>query len=131
MQQIVYISTATPAAAGNIATILAASRRNNGEAGITGLLYSDGVRFLQVLEGPPEAVKARFDVIAQDPRHRAVVVLSRREITNREFGDWAMAHQSSATDAEAFVARIDRMVANASPSVRATFEGFARHRRAA
>ena len=131
MLQLVYISSANPAGAIDVAPILQASRRNNVRDGLSGLLYADGRRFLQVLEGEPEAVEAAFARISADPRHRAVVVLSRREIATREFGDWAMAHRAPGDDADAFIARIDTLASGASPDVRATFTSLARHRRAA
>lgn len=131
MLQLVYISSASPAAPTDVAPILQTSRRNNVRDGLSGLLYADGRRFLQVLEGEPEKVEAAFARISCDPRHRAVVVLSRRDIDAREFGDWAMAHRAPGQDADAFIARIDALSAHASPDVKATFESLARLRRAA
>lgn len=129
MLQLVYISTAVGDVA--LTPILAASRRNNARAGVTGLLYADQRRFLQALEGEAEAVEQAYARIALDPRHRALVVLSRRTIASREFGPWAMAQRVPGADDAAFIARLDALIANASPSVRATFDGFARLRRAA
>lgn len=129
MLQIVYISSATGAA--DTAAILAASRRNNARDGITGLLYADGRRFLQALEGEAPAVEAALARIAADPRHRAIVILSSREIEHREFGSWAMAERVEGVDADDFVARVEALVADAAPAVRATFDGMARLRRAA
>ncbi|MBB3692252.1 BLUF domain-containing protein [Sphingomonas sp. BK580] len=129
MLQLVYISTAV----GQVATapILAASRTNNTRDRITGLLFSDGRRFLQALEGEPAMVERAFVRIGADPRHRALVVLSRREVAQREFGDWAMAERVPGSDGEAFTRRVAALVANASPAVRATFDSFARLQRAA
>jgi len=129
MLQLVYISTAV----GQITTasILAESRANNTRDRITGLLFSDGRRFLQALEGEPAMVERAFARIGADPRHRALVVLSRREVAQREFGDWAMAERVSGADGEAFTRRVAALVANASPAVRATFDSFARLQRAA
>jgi hypothetical protein len=132
MLQLVYVSSATPnAAPADPAAILAVSRTNNRRDSITGLLYSDGTRFLQALEGPADKVEAAFARIKQDERHRAVVILSRREIDAREFGDWEMAHRMPGADADRFIARVSELAANASPNVRATFESFAQVRRAA
>lgn len=129
MLQLTYISSAvgTP----SVAAILAASRRNNARDGITGLLFSDGRRFLQALEGSADEVEQAFARIERDPRHRAIVVLSRRVITAREFGPWAMAERAPGADAAAFIARLDMLVAGAAPQVRATFDSFARLQRAA
>ena len=55
--------------------ILASSRRNNGVDGVSGLLWTNGERFVQLLEGPPESVELTFDRIRRDPRHRGVEVV--------------------------------------------------------
>lgn len=129
MLQLVYISSAV----GPIDTgpILAASRRNNGRDSITGLLYADEKRFLQALEGPEEKVETAFARIQQDARHRALVVLSRRKVGEREFGMWEMAARVPGQDGEAFLGRVDSLISRVDPNVRATFEGFARINRAA
>lgn len=55
--------------------ILAVSRRNNAELGVTGmLLYADGA-FIQVLEGEESTVKTLSHRISRDPRHRNYMVL--------------------------------------------------------
>ncbi len=131
MIQIVYISTARGDAHVERGNILLTSRRNNDRDGISGLLYDDGVRFLQVLEGDEGRVDAAFARIKADPRHLAVVVLSRRPIDAREFGDWAMASLTPGVEASEVMARVGLLVAGASDNVRATFESFARVRRAA
>ena len=131
MLQLVYVSSVTRSEVIAPGPILTASRRNNQRDGITGLLYSDDARFLQVLEGPEDKVEQTFARIQTDPRHRALVILSRRTIDAREFGDWEMAHYAPGSDADAFIERIARLAANASSDVRATFEGFAKVRRAA
>lgn len=129
MFQLTYISTvATPS---STVAILMESRRNNLRDDITGLLFCDGRRFLQVLEGGAEVVERAFKRISADSRHRAPVVLSRREIADREFGPWAMAERVPGHDGTAFISRVEALIAGASPGVRATFESFARLQRAA
>lgn len=132
MRQVIYVSTAASKAdAIDPAAIMSVSIRNNSRDGITGLLYSDGKRFLQALEGDEVKVAVALDRIEQDPRHRAIVILSDRMVTEREFGQWAMAHRTAGQDADTFIKQVTDRVAKASPSVRATFEGFANLRRAA
>lgn len=132
MRQIVYVSTAmgqiTP---DDIEAILNVSRRNNARDGLTGLLYFEGKRFLQVLEGRGEAITNTVARIERSPRHRALVILSERDVEKREFGEWTMAHRTPERDGDGFLRHVADLVANASPSVRATFEGFAQLRRAA
>jgi hypothetical protein len=131
MLQLIYISTAVPGPRIDTDAILAVSRSNNGRDGITGLLYTDHTRFLQALEGPEEKVEAALERIRHDVRHRAIVILSRREIAAREFGECAMAHQAAGASNAAFIDQVRTLVANASANVRATFEGFVQLRQAA
>lgn len=132
MYQLVYVSSAAPGPEPiDLDAILTVSRRNNRAAGLTGMLYADPRRFLQVLEGEEVEVLATFERIKSDPRHRAVVVLSRRQIAAREFGAWEMAHAAPGHDADALLARVEALAAGAAPSVRATFAGFVEARRAA
>jgi len=134
MLQITYISTARPELPGiAIDDILAVSRRHNMVAGVTGLLLYDGYRFLQALEGEAAAVEQTLERIKLDPRHRAFVLLSRREIDARAFGDWAMAGQRVAIASGATVpALIDRFTEEvADANMRALFRSFARVRSAA
>ena len=131
MRQIVYISTARQEIpATGAAQILSVSRRNNARDAITGVLFFNGKRFLQALEGEADAVALAYDRIKADPRHFAVVILSDRTVDAREFGDWAMA-SANETNQMAMEIRIAELVAGAAPSVRATFESFIRVKRAA
>ena len=70
--------------------ILKKSTSNNPGVGITGVLCFSGEIFLQVLEGGRMQVSALYNRIAQDPRHRDVVLLSYEEIEERSFAGWAM-----------------------------------------
>lgn len=127
MLQLIYVSTARGGTTVDLDDILAKSRRNNRRDGITGLLHANGRRFLQALEGEPGKVEAAYARIAADPRHFALVVLSRRSVAAREFGDWAMAADDGSGG---IVARVATLVEGAAPSVRGTFEGFAAMRAA-
>ena len=129
MLQLVYISSARGhVTAAELQRILQVSRRNNARDAITGLLFFDGTRFLQALEGDPDRVVAAFERIKADPRHLGVVTLSRREIDAREFGPWAMASRVSLEGDSAMLDRVSQLVADASPAVQATFNSFAQVR---
>ena len=130
MHQLLYISTVSPGATIAIDDILRASQRNNARDGITGLLFYNGKRFLQALEGSDEAIARTIGRIRADPRHRAIVILSERTVATREFGNWAMADASAGDEGE-MLARVADLVSRASPTVRATFNSYARIRRAA
>jgi hypothetical protein len=86
-----YVSSATTQFSNDeLVDLLDISRRNNELSNITGmLLYKEG-NFLQVLEGEKSAVKALFEKVSRDPRHKGVLVLLEGEIDQRDFPDWSM-----------------------------------------
>jgi len=66
------------------------SADNNRGAGITGLLILSGDAFLQVLEGPADAVNELFGHIMRDPRHHDLRLISYEQIGPTYFDDWDM-----------------------------------------
>ena len=129
MIQLIYISTSrADISQATLDDILAASRRNNEQAGITGLLLAGSRRFLQALEGPDLAVAATLKRIAGDPRHFAIVELGRRHVGERAFGAWNMDFKRG-NDAVAGAALRDSVDALVSglpdANMRAQFNGFA------
>lgn len=134
MLQYCYISSARPGQAVDVESILSVSRRNNDRVGLSGLLIFDGRRFLQVLEGEGAAVRATVQRIQTDPRHRAIVKLSERRVTEREFGEWAMAWNRVAEvgDGISLADTVDALTAGVpDANTRALFRSFARIDRAA
>jgi len=74
----------------DVKDILASSRRNNAQLGITGMLcLHDGI-FLQLLEGDRQAVNVLYHRILIDPRHKEPAVLDFGEISARRFTRWSM-----------------------------------------
>ncbi|MEG3124771.1 BLUF domain-containing protein [Sphingomonas sp. GB1N7] len=125
LRQLLYMSSSNPAnGVFELPRIVAQSRQNNALDGVTGLLWSDGTRFLQVLEGPADSVSSTFDRIRRDPRHRAVVILHDREIEARQFGSWTMVQRGEGDGGDAFDAQMQRLLENASESVRGSFLGL-------
>ncbi len=124
MRQLLYVSSSVASHPADLDVILEQSRHNNALDGITGMLYSDGTRFLQVLEGFEEVVTPTFERIRADPRHRAIVILSDRTVEQREFGTWAMAYRAKGESTDSFDAKLRLMLADASPSVQGTFMGL-------
>lgn len=91
IRQVIYVSTAVGSSAlEDITGILDCSRQNNEAAGVTGLLVQGEGCFVQVLEGPRDAVETIKTRIEADNRHNGVHVLSDRTREEREFGDLAM-----------------------------------------
>jgi len=70
--------------------ILADARRNNPRHDITGALICRADLYLQLLEGPEEAITDLFERIRRDDRHVEVIELRRAEVTDRLFPAWAM-----------------------------------------
>ncbi|BCX82473.1 hypothetical protein MIT9_P2059 [Methylomarinovum caldicuralii] len=66
-------------------------RANNRARDISGVLYQGNGMFMQVLEGPKEAVEETFRRIRKDPRHHDVHLIEKTPIEKRRFGDFGMA----------------------------------------
>lgn len=71
--------------------ILKVSRGNNASKQITGMLLYKGGNFMQVLEGPDDAVNELYEKIKKDSRHHGVSVISKEQIQTRQFPNWEMA----------------------------------------
>jgi len=92
MLQIIYYSEAMAGLTfEDVRAILRVARRENLKRGISGLLFFDGVGFIQVLEGGEGPVSEVFARICGDRRHHGLRLLSQKTIPRREFGEWAMA----------------------------------------
>ena len=89
--QILYTSDATEQfRASSLADILRVSRKNNQMSNITGvLLHVDG-HFLQVLEGPEDHVRQRYETISRANRHRNCCVVHQQALDKRTFPNWSM-----------------------------------------
>lgn len=130
MRQITYISTARLSDGDPLATIERHAVQRNAREDLSGLLLYDGVRFLQVIEGPAAVVDAAFKRIAADPRHFAIVVLRDRTVDYRSFGGWAMLCRSAGQVDGALATLVTAFVRTADPSTRGLFESFAQIRNA-
>ena len=95
MLSLVYVSSSTSEfSEADLVALLKHSREKNTRLGLTGLLlYRDG-NFMQVLEGPDNAVRQLFETILADSRHHGVILLLERQIELREFADWTMAFRN-------------------------------------
>jgi hypothetical protein len=77
-----------------LAELLEVSRRKNAELGISGMLLYKDLSFLQVIEGPHEAIRTLYQTIRVDDRHGRVRVLFEEPVAAREFADWSMGFQN-------------------------------------
>ena len=94
MHYLIYFSTASDdVTQKDIEEILEGSRQRNDESGITGLLiYHDG-SFIQMLEGPEEAVVETYGRIEKDQRHTRITKVFSGESDQRYFPDWKMSYE--------------------------------------
>lgn len=99
LSRLVYVSQAvTPMHEGALEDILTAARENNSKHRITGLLLFDGVHFMQLLEGPAEALEVTFDAIIKDKRHSNVVRIASETGVDRQFPGWSMGYAFTRDD---------------------------------
>lgn len=89
--QLVYYSDATQEfSPENLVELLKVSINNNKAQGITGcLLYGNG-KFIQLLEGPEDKVKALYSKIERDPRHTNTMVVTEMLVNEKLFPEWSM-----------------------------------------
>lgn len=90
LTQLIYTSRPFGFDAPALDDILVAARRNNGRKGITGALICRADLYMQLLEGPREAVTATFGRILRDDRHVEVALVSTTDAPARLFPDWSM-----------------------------------------
>ncbi len=91
IRRVVYCSRATkPMDHATLMKILNDARAFNSMDDISGVLLHDRGNFLQVLEGPSEAVDNLLVTLKRDDRHEEVDVLSDILVSERLFPDWQM-----------------------------------------
>jgi hypothetical protein len=74
-----------------LSALVEGSARRNALAGVTGSLLFDQGHFVQVLEGPEDAVERVFEAICCDFRHADVALVDFAHVRERLFGRWSMA----------------------------------------
>jgi EAL domain-containing protein (putative c-di-GMP-specific phosphodiesterase class I) len=88
---LLYVSEAvTPLSPAQLDKLLQRTRRNNGEAGITGCLLYENQRFMQMLEGERGAVLTTFERIRENALHTRVRVVMQGPARRRIFTHWSM-----------------------------------------
>lgn len=81
--------------------IVASSRKNNAQRGLTGALLFTGEHFAQVLEGTAASIDQMMAQVTTDVRHDEIIMIAREPIVTRRFGEWSMAYSGPSQ----FVAR--------------------------
>jgi hypothetical protein len=115
LERLIYESTATGSTGSlaNLAVILSESQRNNAGRGLTGALAAHGDRYIQVVEGQPEALDGLLRRLENDPRHRDIRLMHREPVEERMFADWTMA---SARVTPELAQSLDALMAEREPS---------------
>lgn len=89
--QLVYVSRAVAAfTPSDLRELLEKARTNNTRIQVTGLLLYHNLSFFQILEGAQEHVLPLFTQIGKDKRHDNVLLLSKKTVEERNFGEWCM-----------------------------------------
>jgi hypothetical protein len=100
LQSLVYMSSAsTPFGDDDLDEVLAHARERNTADGLTGLLVHRNGRFMQLLEGPYDAVLSTYQRILADDRHGDVRLLAEESIHTRRFPEWSMAYDRDTDEA--------------------------------
>lgn len=93
MHLIVYISDHTGGERDvpeTLKSICADAKRKNPEHGITGVLFYQDGRFMQVIEGEREALESLMEVLGKDSRHTRITRVVDEPVERRGFEDWNM-----------------------------------------
>ncbi len=95
MENQIYFHIYTSTAAANfspddLVQLLTKAREKNSQVGVTGLLVHKDGRFMQLLEGPREAVEKVWARIQADSRHAKLTVLLDGFTKERQFSEWSM-----------------------------------------
>lgn len=127
LTQLIYISQATrKMSSEDLMSIQKIAKTNNETMDVTGSLFYNGGWFLQVLEGPVEALNTLYKKIEKDPRHKNSRIIHSESAKFRTFTRWSMNmtnlddRQADKYDALVEVieaAKADRKIGAASPAV--------------
>jgi len=90
MLQLVYASRPLGFDAAILSGILVHARAHNAKHDISGALICRNDLYLQLVEGPDQAIHDLYSKIETDDRHANIVKLVERPIRFRLFPEWAM-----------------------------------------
>lgn len=115
LERLIYESTATGSTGSltNLAVILSESQHNNARSGLTGALAAHRDRYIQVIEGQPEALDGLLRRLENDPRHKDIRIVQRSPADERQFAEWTMA---SARVTPGLAQALDALMAEPDPS---------------
>jgi hypothetical protein len=90
LMQLIYASDKVTKDDSELAAIMASAARNNRKNQVTGMLLYAGGNFMQVIEGAPATVRDTYARIAQDTRHRNLLLMLEEPVEQRHFSEWSM-----------------------------------------
>jgi len=90
LTQLIYISRPFGFDASTLDDILISARRHNARNRITGALICRADLFMQMLEGPRDAVTTTFGRILRDDRHVEPSLIWCADVQARLFAEWDM-----------------------------------------
>ncbi len=90
MKQLIYRSQPFGFDQAMLDGILIAAQRNNRANDITGALICRQDMYIQLIEGPDEAIDDLFALIRTDDRHTDVQLETSEPVEQRMFPDWEM-----------------------------------------
>jgi len=91
VRQVVYVSSGTcDFGDADLKALLDRARENNRLSGVTGVLFYLSGNFIQLIEGEVPAVTETLNKIRLDKRHRNIIQLSDRRVTERSFPEFQM-----------------------------------------
>lgn len=95
LYQLIYVSSSIGLLSEpELNKLLVSFRTNNQRHNITGMLLYNSGNIMQVIEGDQGDIEQLFNNIHSDTRHTGIIVLSKKAIIEREFGDWSMSYQN-------------------------------------
>jgi hypothetical protein len=97
LYRLMYVSDQREDAACDMGNLMEDAKLYNRKCGVTGALWYDGERFLQLLEGDKDALNQVFKRIAKSRYHQDIDVLCFSEVEDRIYRDWAMSYFGSSS----------------------------------
>ncbi|HKT53858.1 MAG TPA: BLUF domain-containing protein [Caulobacteraceae bacterium] len=111
LYRLVYASQIAPICRGDLRAaltgILTHAIAANRPRAVTGLMIAHRGWFVQALEGPPDAVKDLFELIAADGRHHHALPVAEGAAEDRLFGQWPMGARLLSSGDEAVLSSLD------------------------
>lgn len=117
LHEVIYVSRRAEGVTDQVVVddiVLPAGIKNN-QLEITGCLWFSRDRFLQILEGPREAVEDVYSKILADDRHYEITTVSTSPITKRSFARWGMRSLRNSKEN-----RIEELIHEYAPNFAAT-----------